>query len=96
MRFETWNKISPRDQQVILELSPWAEANEAKTQQANEAFAYKRCADLGVEVIDLTPAELANWQSVARPIEEQWVKDVEAKGFPAREVYNDIKRMVGK
>lgn len=94
MRWETWNRIPPADQKIIEELSIWAADLQARSWKAATDRTMDLCKKRGIEFIELSPDERARWIEAAKPIEEEWVKEVEAKGFPARELYKMIKEMV--
>jgi len=93
MRFETWNKLSPADQKIIDELSIWAADLQGKAWKAGTEQTIGICKKRGIEFIELSPEERARWIEAAKPVEEEWVKGVEARGLPARELYNMIKQM---
>jgi TRAP-type C4-dicarboxylate transport system substrate-binding protein len=96
MRFETWNKLSPADQKIIDELSIWAADLQGKAWKGATDFTISACKQKGIEFIELSPEERARWVEAAKPVEEEWVKGVEARGLPARELYNMIKQMLAK
>jgi TRAP-type C4-dicarboxylate transport system substrate-binding protein len=93
MRFETWNKLSPADQKIIDELSVWAADLQGKAWKAGTEQTVGICKKRGIEFIELSPEERARWIEAAKPVEEEWVKAVEARGLPARDLYNMIKQM---
>jgi TRAP-type C4-dicarboxylate transport system substrate-binding protein len=93
MRFETWNKLSPADQKIIDELSIWAADLQGKALKASTDQTTAMCIKRGIEFIELSPEERARWIEAAKPVEEEWVKQVEAKGLPAREMCNMVKQM---
>jgi TRAP-type C4-dicarboxylate transport system substrate-binding protein len=93
MRFETWNKLSPRDQKIIDELSIWAEDLQGKAWKGATEHTISICKKRGIQFIELSPEERTRWIEASKPVEEEWVKAVEARGLPARELYNMIKQM---
>jgi len=48
----------------------------------------------GVQYIELAPGERQQWIEATKQIELDWVKEMEAKGFPARELYEMVYQMV--
>jgi hypothetical protein len=44
----------------------------------------------------LTPEEVAQWVPLFQPYIDEWIADAEAKGWPAREIYEEAKRLVEK
>jgi len=93
MRFETWNKLSPADQKIIDELSIWAADLQGKAWKGGTEQTIGICKQRGVEFIELSAEERARWMEAAKPVEEEWVKAVETRGLPARELYNMIQQM---
>jgi TRAP-type C4-dicarboxylate transport system substrate-binding protein len=45
----------------------------------------------GVEFIELSDAQLAQWNAMLDPMVQGWVKDATAKGFPGAQIIEDIK-----
>ncbi len=45
---------------------------------------------------DLTPEEIAAWAKLAKPLHEDWIKKMEAKGYPARDIYNEALKLIEK
>lgn len=95
----SWNKI-PKDIKELLYrkgLGPWfipkhyGPAFEKMTQRGLELMKKAH-----VQIIRLSPAELARWKKVAMPVREHWVKEMEAKGKPARKILNDTIKLEAK
>ena len=36
------------------------------------------------------------WRQAAQPLHDKWIEETEAKGLPARAVYNEAKRLIGE
>ena len=47
----------------------------------------------GVEIYSLSDAELARWRGLLEPIVDDWVKEQEAKGIPAREAVDIARKL---
>ena len=41
-----------------------------------------------------TPEEIKLWQEAVQPVHKKMIAEREAKGLPARTIYEDIKRLV--
>ena len=52
--------------------------------------------DNGMEIIELTPAALAEFKEALQPVIEAWIEEYEAKGLPARQIIADIHRLNAK
>jgi TRAP-type transport system periplasmic protein len=50
----------------------------------------------GNEFITLTAEETAKWRAAVKPVHEKWINDMEAKGKPARKVYDEAVRLSKK
>lgn len=50
----------------------------------------------GVEMIELSPSERERWVEAAKSLEQNWVAEMDAKGLPATEMYNDILKLLGE
>jgi len=93
MRFETWNKLSPADQKIIDELSIWAADLQGKAWKGATDHTISVGKQRGIQFVELSPEERARWVETAKPVEEEWIKGVEARGLPGRDLYNTIKQM---
>lgn len=50
----------------------------------------------GMEEIILDPAEKAEMKESTMPLREQWVKDYDAKGYPAQQIMNTALKLIGQ
>jgi TRAP-type C4-dicarboxylate transport system substrate-binding protein len=50
----------------------------------------------GVKITEMTPEEEAKWIAAAKPIQDKWVADMTAQGYPAKEVLAKTKELVEK
>jgi TRAP-type C4-dicarboxylate transport system substrate-binding protein len=96
MNTKTWESLPPDVQQIMDELDVWAEARAAKAMADSTLGNYLVTKRDGVEMIELAPEEMARLIEISRPVELQWVQELEAKGLPARALYEDIKKMTGE
>lgn len=96
MRQQTWNSLPPDIQKIIQDMNPSAEELMFKVGMA----AFQRVSGLskqaGVEIIELSPAERARWYEATKSVEKDWFAEMDAKGFPATAMYNDIAKLLGK
>jgi TRAP-type C4-dicarboxylate transport system substrate-binding protein len=51
---------------------------------------------LGHPVLRVAPAELARWRKVSQPVYDQWVKDMNAKGLPGKQMLDDAERLIAR
>lgn len=57
---------------------------------------YELCLKKGIKVYELPPQEREKWRKASMPVENGWIKDMEAKGLPAKEVLAYVKRMLSQ
>ena len=48
------------------------------------------------KIYSLSKEEFRNWKNAVKPVYEKWISETEAKGLPARAVFNDIVRLSEK
>jgi TRAP-type C4-dicarboxylate transport system substrate-binding protein len=86
MNMNSWNKL-PDDQKKLVEqecTNPFRTTGGLN--QEDYKVIMKEIADKGVKFIDLPKAEAEQWYAKFQDVTRTWVKDLEAKGLPARKV----------
>jgi len=84
----SWNKISPADQKIMMELAPEGSRRSSKAIADANVTSWKEVQDKGM-VIALTAEQKAQWNKVFEPLWEQWIAENEANGVKdAREMLN--------
>jgi len=97
MNLDKWNSLPPDIQKAIDSVSGYVGARIIdKSQDDAEAPVRKKLADLGIEVIEPTPQELARWTEAAKPLRDKWIAEMEGKGLPGKAVYNEFVRLIGE
>ena len=82
MNLDTWNSL-PADIQEIFdahsgeEFSAWA----GMTMQGLDAGGLAIAEDLGNNIINLTPEQVAEWQAAAAPTIDQWIAEADEAGI---------------
>ena len=93
MNSDTWNKI-PKDLQHTLE-SYTQEflkvAADTWDERSNKAEQYAK--EQGLEIIQLSDAELARWKKTTAPLVEEFVKDTESKGLNGKQFLTEMERL---
>jgi TRAP-type C4-dicarboxylate transport system substrate-binding protein len=94
---DSWNKLPPDVQKIIMDAQKYYRepfyagdlgfqkkvVGDAKAM--NHTFTY------------LTPEEIKVWYNLVKgPIHDKWMAEAEAKGLPAKTVYNEVLRMLKK
>jgi len=94
VNLKTWNSL-PRDvQEIILEAYNWVHDEAVKYDQDLITKAAKEAQQAGHEVIELTPDQLQEWAQAVQPYIDKWIADTEAKGLPARRVYEGLQELI--
>ena len=92
----SWNKLSPADQRVITELIPWAQEIQGKTTRNEAERAYKKGKESGLTFIELSKAERQKWVDAVEPVTQKWIAEMDSKGMPASEMYQDILKILNQ
>jgi TRAP-type C4-dicarboxylate transport system substrate-binding protein len=97
MNPKKFNSLPPDLQKVIEESGKvWAE-EQGKFDFPLQKTAVDFCKEKNHTLTYLTPKEIEVWYDlVKKPIHDQWVKEAEAKGLPAKAVYNEALNLIKK
>lgn len=92
MNLSTWKSL-PKDVQMVMddiarEHAEWV--GNYLDEHWREAMDWSK-KTYNVEVIKLSKGELAKWNKLLDPMTEKWIKDMEVKGLPGRQMVSDIK-----
>jgi TRAP-type C4-dicarboxylate transport system substrate-binding protein len=96
MRLAAWNSLSPADQKIITDLIPWALEAQGKTYRNDSELAIDTGKKVGIEFIELSPAEKQRWVDALKPVDKQWMAEMDGMGLPATKMYNDILQITRK
>lgn len=97
MNLDTWNTL-PKDVQKVMddlsrEHAEWTgRYHDGRVKGAAE-WAKKT---YNVKVFELSKKEKARWAKVLDPLTEDWIRDSEAKGLPAKAIVGDLRALVKK
>ena len=94
MNLDRWNSLPPDIQKIIEDLEPWITAETLRVGHQMDADVWDKCRELGHTIVEPTPEELSQWQELARPAAEDWIKENEKRGKPARAVFEEAMRLV--
>ncbi len=85
----SWNKISPGDQKIIMDLASKAPAKATEALIKDQEAAKKKFLDYGRTMITLTAQERAVWQEKTKEYWDDWIAKTEAKGITGvKDVFN--------
>ena len=91
MNLDTWNKL-PADIQIIFdEFTKESMLRDAGVNDDEDFEGVEFARELGVEFIDLSPAEAARWIQAVEPVIEDYVETMVAAGWTETEVRGWIK-----
>ncbi|MBA4421716.1 MAG: C4-dicarboxylate ABC transporter substrate-binding protein [Syntrophus sp. (in: bacteria)] len=94
MNLKKWNAL-PADVQKVMEevSSQWIDIHgKAWDQLDQEGREYSL--SLGNKIVSLSADENARWQNAVRPIIEEYIKDVSAKGLPAQKAVAEVENLI--
>jgi TRAP-type C4-dicarboxylate transport system substrate-binding protein len=91
-----WNKLPVDIQDIILENSAWLEEKIISIDEAEMVKAINEAKKLGHTFSVLSLNEIEAWKKIAKSITDEWIKEVEDMGLPARAVYDEVKKLIGE
>ena len=97
MNRKKWDSLPPEIQKVFLYAGAksWLEGGAPADEFAHQVLQkYKGMP--GKEVIILSAEDREKWFAAARPFHEKWIADMEAKGLPGREVFDEAVMLTKK
>jgi len=96
MNLDKWNALSPDIQKIFDEVSAeWVEyTGEVWNEMEMEGYQFAK--ELGHTFITLPPEESARWVEAVMPLQDDYVKRMEAKGLPGKEALDYCKEQAEK
>jgi TRAP-type transport system periplasmic protein len=94
MNQKTWNKLPPDIQKIFEDLDPYLgqQLRQSDGMALDRAIASAK--EMNHTFITPTPEEMKLWIDAVQPIHQKWINETEAKGLPARAVYDETKRLI--
>jgi TRAP-type transport system periplasmic protein len=96
MNLKTWNRFPPDIQKIIEQVNVDAIGWLLDTYSAEGETTAQLLKKTGVQVYTLPPAELARWKQRVRPLWDEWLADMKAKGLPGQKVRDDFVQVLKK
>jgi TRAP-type transport system periplasmic protein len=81
-----WNAISPADQKIIEKINEEFIEREGKAWDEIDKEAIEVVKAKGNKIIPLSNEESARWANAVKPLFDEFVKEMQAKGLPGDEV----------
>jgi TRAP-type C4-dicarboxylate transport system substrate-binding protein len=93
MSRKKYESLPPEVQKVIDDNVKSCSAEQTGIDEMNRMKAEEAIKKMGHTMIYLTPQEMDLWYAAVKPIHEEWIHEMEAKGLPGRQVFNETKRL---
>ncbi|MBW1802823.1 MAG: TRAP transporter substrate-binding protein [Deltaproteobacteria bacterium] len=92
----SWARISPRDQEAMMKCCAGLAGSEY------HGWAFGAAKETAIEIMNkegwkifqFPESDYRKWAAMCKPIHEKYINSLEAKGLPARAIYNDILKMI--
>lgn len=94
MNLNSWNSLPPDIQKMMEDLSSWLGAEQARLDAVEIEKAVNAAKAMNHTFTYLSPTEIQLWQDIAKPVHDKWIAETEAKGKPAKAVYEEAKRLI--
>ena len=91
---KTWDKLPADVQAVFNEMEGWYTQEVIKMNSGYINMVKGEAKKLGHEFYEPTAEEMTLWKQAVQPAHDKWIADTEAKGLPARAVYEEAKRLI--
>jgi TRAP-type C4-dicarboxylate transport system substrate-binding protein len=97
MNKEKYNSLPKDLQKVIDECSGTVGADiVGKAWNDADKAGFELAKQKGMELIYLTPDEEKRWEKQVAPVTDKWIKEMEAKGYPAKKFVDAAKKAIAK
>ena len=96
MNRKKYESLHPGVQKAIDDNVMWASQRINEIDDAHNPEAEEICRKMGHTFVVLTPEEMKLWYDAFKPVQEDWIEEMEAKGLPGRKVVTEAKRLAEK
>jgi len=90
VNLKKWNNLPKDLQDIIVEAYDWAGDGNLKALSDEVSRAISDSKEKGHTFIKLTPDELRQWTGTMVPINNKWIEETEALGWPAKKTFNEL------
>jgi len=90
MNKDSFEELPADLQEIVEEVGNEASIWGAESYDNEDARERDNFEDLGIEINQITGAELQRWMLAVQPIWDDWVEDIEEQGLPGQEVYDEF------
>jgi len=96
MNQNKWNALPPDIQKIFEEVSAETLKIIQDDWEADAKEGKEYALSLGNKIITLPPKEMARWRAAVKPMIDEYIAELEAKGLAGREIVNEAFRLVEK
>jgi TRAP-type C4-dicarboxylate transport system substrate-binding protein len=97
MNKNSYAKLSPELKKVIDDHSGAKVAQWLGTRwQHDDAPGKKRAQELKHEIVEISDAEIARWRKVSQPVFDDWIKEMNGKGYDGAKLVAEAERLIAK
>ncbi|KUO61385.1 MAG: ABC transporter substrate-binding protein [Gracilibacter sp. BRH_c7a] len=95
MNLDQWNSLDPKDQAAVETVSEkfFEETAMSLWDKQNESALKYAVDEKGMEVINLSQEEQEKWISLVKPIQDEYVAQMNEKGQPGQEILDTVKKL---
>jgi TRAP-type C4-dicarboxylate transport system substrate-binding protein len=95
MNLKKYESLPPDLRKVIDDLSgAWGAEFNGKVWDQNELVGIEAIKKAGGTIYTLPAEERQRWAAKLKPVEEEWLKSMEAKGLPGRQLLQDLREAI--
>ncbi|MGB9886413.1 MAG: TRAP transporter substrate-binding protein [Moorellales bacterium] len=96
VNLDTWKSLPPDVQQVLLDVYQWVDDESVKYDANLIKEAVEKAKQQGHQVVELSPQEIEAWSKAVQPYIDKWISETEAKGWPAKKLYDGLQELIKK
>lgn len=97
MNKQSYEKLPPELKKVIdANSGEWLATEFGKRWENDDKPGRAKAEQLGHEIITIPDEEQARWREATRPVYDSWVKEMDSKGYPGRELVDAAQKLVDK
>ena len=96
MNKDKWNSLPPKVQKTIEEINAEWVVKHGEAWDTSDMIGLKYLLEQGGQIIGQDSKESARWKAAVAPIVDQYVKDLDKKGYNGKEIVDYIKTSLNK
>jgi TRAP-type C4-dicarboxylate transport system substrate-binding protein len=96
MNKETWNSLPKELQALMEEIGQEIQAADQKRTLEAEKVFWDTARQKGMEIYNISPDEVERWKKATAAVDDKYVADWSAKGYPVKEALEMMRKIAGK